>query len=48
MYDWAGWAIQIMAATFILVIGVTVLVALVLFVIDRGGVLSPVLLCHGP
>ncbi len=35
MYDWAGWAIQAMAATFILVIGIAALAALIMFIIDR-------------
>lgn len=35
MYDWAGWVVQAMAAAFIVVIGVGVLVALVMFIIDR-------------
>lgn len=35
MYDWAGWAIQAMALTFIMVIGVATAVALVMFVVDR-------------
>ncbi len=36
MYDWAGWAIQVMAFSFILVLGILVLVALIFFVIDRS------------
>lgn len=35
MYDWAGWAIQVMAFTFIFAVGVLTMIALALFVIDR-------------
>ena len=35
MFDWAGWAIQALAATFVFVVGTATLVATVFFVIDR-------------
>ncbi|MEM9585349.1 MAG: FMN-binding glutamate synthase family protein [Pseudomonadota bacterium] len=34
--DWAGWVIQIMAFSFVLVIGFAALLAMILFVIDRA------------
>ncbi len=36
MMDWAGWVIQIMAFSFVLVVGSVALVAVVFFVIDRS------------
>jgi glutamate synthase domain-containing protein 2 len=35
MFDWAGWVVQAMAVSFIVVIGVVVAIAAVLFIIDR-------------
>nr|WP_281858641.1 FMN-binding glutamate synthase family protein [Litoreibacter halocynthiae] len=36
MFDWAGWVIEVMALAFAGVIGIAVLLALVLFAIDRS------------
>ena len=36
MFDWASWAIQIMAGSFIFVVGSLALVALIMFFIDRS------------
>jgi len=36
MFDWAGWVIEVMALAFVGVVGLVVLLALVLFVIDRS------------
>lgn len=36
MFDWAGWVIEIMALTFIGVIGVAAAIIVVLFIIDRS------------
>ncbi|PTX54972.1 glutamate synthase domain-containing protein 2 [Litoreibacter ponti] len=35
MFDWAGWAIEIMALAFLVVLGTAAAIAVVLFVIDR-------------
>ncbi|GFE64916.1 FMN-binding glutamate synthase family protein [Litoreibacter roseus] len=35
MFEWAGWAIEVLALTFVLVIGVATLVVVVFFAIDR-------------
>ncbi len=35
MMDWAGWAIEIMAFSFVLVVGLIALLAVIFFVIDR-------------
>ena len=35
MFDWAGWVVQVMAISFIIVVGVIAALAVVLFIIDR-------------
>ncbi len=36
MMNWAGWAIEVMAFSFVLVVGIAALVAVIFFVIDRS------------